>query len=222
MVKYLVEAAGLKKEYKRTTVVKDFSLMLRSGEAVGLFGSNGAGKTSVMKLLALVERPDAGKLIINGVGDAKEQHKMRKEIGFAPQEIALFEELTCRDNLNIFSLESKTEKKKKIDVLIDAFSLEEFIDKKVSKLSGGMKRRVNFAVALLNNPILLIADEPFAGIDPQHRHRILAYLKQLKEQGMAQVISSHYVENLNFLCDKIIYMNNGLIEKTERINMEGM
>lgn len=220
MVKYLVEAAGLKKEYKNTTVVKDFSLLLKKGEAIGMFGSNGAGKTSVMRLLALVERPDAGTLAINGALDVKEQHKLRSLIGFAPQEIALFEELTCRDNLNIFSLQKKADRKKKIEALIDVFSLQEFIDKKVSKLSGGMKRRVNFAVALLNDPILLVADEPFAGIDPQHRHRILEYLKQQKEQGMAQIISSHYVENLNFLCDEIIYMNKGCIERTERINME--
>ena len=194
---------NLCKSYKKQEILKDFNLRLGAGQTIGLSGVNGSGKSTMIRILALVESADSGNIFMDGKDAVKHKSEYKKYIGYAPQDTALFEELTVIDNFHYFCLMNSKKAKSNIDDLIEAFDMIEFIHKRVEKLSGGMKKRVNLAVALLNEPRILIADEPFVGLDAYQRNRVIEYLRLLSEKGLTQIISSHYIENIDSFASSI-------------------
>lgn len=204
MNKFEFSAFKLNKSYGGAKIVDDFSISVNNGEVVGLVGDNGAGKSTVMRMAALVEAADTGQISINGIKAEENIKEFRSKIGYIPQSNALIDEMTALDNMKLFSLLNKDETAAKINELAEAFDMEEFLHKKVKHLSGGMVRRVNIAVGLINNPSMIVADEPFAGLDKTQREKVINYLKELSRNGVGQLISSHYVENLKTWSKSII------------------
>ncbi|MEL7602974.1 MAG: ABC transporter ATP-binding protein, partial [Bacillota bacterium] len=187
----MLSATGLTKSYHYTPVLRDVSLTLAPGEVLGLFGPNGAGKSTLMHTLALITRQDAGEYELFG-GDAQQNARtLRARIGFVPQDIALFEELTVCDNLFAFCRQSGAAARRKAEETAESLKLMDVYKKRVRTLSGGTKRRVNLAAALVNDPALLILDEPLVGVDILHTANILGLLKSRADDGAAIVISGH-------------------------------
>lgn len=192
--------------------VKGLSFQVNEGEIVGLLGPNGAGKsTSVMMLCGLIKN-DEGTITVLGKITSTESSVIRKMIGVATQEIALFPTLTAKENLeylgNMYGLSGK-KLQQKIDFLLKAFALENKMDERVESFSGGMKRRLNLIAALLHEPKLLILDEPTAGVDVQSRNLILEFLKDLNKQGVTILYSSHLMEEAEKLCTRFGIIDEG-------------
>ena len=198
------EAVNLNKAYGGLNAVSNFSIEIKNGEVIGLVGDNGAGKSTIMRMAALVEHPDSGHIQINGIKAETKIKEFRSSIGYIPQANALIDEMTALDNLKLFSLLGKEQTAYKIEELASAFNMHGFLHKKVKHMSGGMARRVNIAVGLINNPKMIVADEPFAGLDKTQREKVTEYLIKLSEQGIGQLISSHYIENLESWSKSII------------------
>lgn len=211
MTGFRVEAKNISQRYTGVKILDNVSISLEPGQVTGVMGVNGAGKSSLLRIIGLIEKPGIGQLFIDGENPNQNIKNIRHQIGYAPQDIALFNELSAYDNLLFYSINKKKQTIKKLDELVSAFDMESFIKKRVYKLSGGMKRRVNLAVALINSPKLLVADEPFVGLDADQRKKVLNYLNSLSKQGMTQIISSHYSENLSVIAHNIIHLENGRI-----------
>lgn len=207
----MIEAIDLTKAYRKQKVLGGVSFTLGKGRILGILGPNGAGKTTLIRILALLTRPDGGSLKINGFDAAAQSRQIRPLIGYVPQDIALFEDLSVRDNLMCWSEKKGREAKKQAERLINELNLSAFAYKKISALSGGMKRRANLAVALLDDPGLLILDEPLVGVDIEQRQQITESLKKLALTGMTQIIASHHVDEIVTLADEIMVIKDGLI-----------
>ncbi|MEN6314449.1 MAG: ABC transporter ATP-binding protein [Clostridiaceae bacterium] len=210
----VIKARGLVKKYGRCIVLDHLDLDIVKGEIFGLFGPNGAGKSTLVSILATVCKPTAGILMINGSDAVHQPDKARAVIGLVPQEIALYPMLSGLDNLDfwagIYGLRG-SQKKQRIDEAVSVARLEDRIKDRVSKYSGGMKRRLNIAVSLLHHPEVLLMDEPTVGVDIQSRRYILDALAGLKKEGRTIVFTSHYIDELETLCDRIAVMGNGKI-----------
>jgi ABC-2 type transport system ATP-binding protein len=205
----MLAATGLSKSYHNTPVLRDVSLTLAPGEVLGLFGPNGAGKSTLMHILALITRQDAGEYELYG-GDAQQNARtLRERIGFVPQDIALFEELTVRDNLFAFCRQSGAAARRKAEETAESIKLMDVYKKRVRTLSGGTKRRVNLAAALVNDPALLILDEPLVGVDILHAANILGLLKSHARGGAAIVISGHSAGQILPVCNKVMTLYDG-------------
>lgn len=205
----MLAATGLIKAYYNTPVLRGVSLTLAPGEVLGLFGPNGAGKSTLMHILALIARQDAGEYELFG-GDAQQNARtLRERIGFVPQDIALFEELSVCDNLFAFCRQSGAAARRKAEETAKSLQLMDVYKKRVRTLSGGTKRRVNLAAALVNDPSLLILDEPLVGVDILHTARILELLQKRACDGAAIVISGHSAGQLLPICNKVMTLNGG-------------
>lgn len=209
---YHVHVQDISKAYQRQLILDHISLTVQPGEAVGIRGINGAGKSSLLRQMAWIEAPDSGQVLLDHTAYRPAQRAMRQAIGYAPQDIALFDELSAMDNLKLFAIHDKAITAATLHELIQTFAMNDFIHKRIHQLSGGMKRRVNLAAALINRPRLLIADEPFVGMDEAQRQRVLDYLIQQHQHGMTMIISSHYVENIHPLTHRILRLDNGRIQ----------
>jgi ABC-2 type transport system ATP-binding protein len=176
---------------------------------LGLFGPNGSGKSTLLDILALAVRPTSGQILYRGMDILPRPDTARHLIGYVPQDIALFEELTVLDNLHCWSRLPAAQTRSRIAEIAGALCLEPIASQKVATLSGGMKRRVNLGVALLGYPSLLVLDEPFAGVDLDHREIMQVLLRQLSGLGVCQVISSHSLEDLQPLAGKIMVLHDG-------------
>lgn len=213
----VIEVSGLTKKYGRDEVVKGLSFDILKGEIFGLFGPNGAGKSTFISILATICKPTAGDILVNGSSVTKHPDKVKAVIGFVPQDIALYPMLSGLDNLDfwagIYDLKGSL-KKERIKEAVSIARLEERIKDKVSKYSGGMKRRLNIAVSLLHHPEILVMDEPTVGVDIQSRRYILDALANLKKEGRTIVFTSHYIDELETLCDRIAVMDKGRILAT--------
>ena len=196
--------------YGKHNVLQNISLELQAGEILGLLGPNGSGKSTLMNLLALIRKPDCGQIYFEKTNVWEKPAVIRRLVGYVPQDIALFEELTVHDNLMCWSRQKTKTAKKRIAEISEQLDLESISGKRVSTLSGGMKRRVNLAVALLDMPKLLIMDEPFAGIDSEHEQSIENFLIELRKQGISQIISGHNPEQIIELADKLLILNQGM------------
>lgn len=209
----MVELINLTKKYGDFTAVNSMSLKIENGELFGLLGPNGAGKSTLVSMISTILCPTSGEIKISDKDLRKYSHEAKKIMGIVPQEIALYESLSAKDNLEFFgSLYGLTGKKlkKRVDEVLEIIQLKDKKDQDICEFSGGMKRRVNIGAALMNNPKLLILDEPTVGVDPQSRNHILETVKMLnKTQGMTVIYTSHYMEEIEFLCNRVAIMDFG-------------
>ncbi len=210
----LVRATGLRKAYGAFEAVRGIDLDVRPGEAFGFLGPNGAGKSSTMRMIAAVSPPSGGELRILGLDPATQGPQIRARIGVCPQEDTLDTELSIRDNLVVYGRYfglSRAESSARADELLRFFQLAEKAKAKVEDLSGGMKRRLTIARSLINQPDLLLLDEPTTGLDPQARHTLWDKLFRLKQEGVTLVLTTHYMDEAEQLCDRLVVMDKGLI-----------
>ncbi|MEW4060844.1 ABC transporter ATP-binding protein [Bacillus siamensis] len=211
----MLELTDLTKKYGDFTAVNHISLRVEKGEIFGLLGPNGAGKSTTVSMISTVLSPTGGTICINGMSLQKQPAAIKKVMGIVPQEIALYQALSAKDNLaffgSLYGLSGK-ELDKRIDEVLDIIELKEQRNQRVSEFSGGMKRRVNIGAALMNEPKLFILDEPTVGIDPQSRRHILETVKTLnQEKGMTVIYTSHYMEEVEYLCERAAIMDRGSI-----------
>ena len=210
----IVEVNGLTKIYGGRKAVDSISFEIKQGEVFGLLGPNGAGKTTTISMLSCLIRPTSGDAFIDGKSIIKEPMEVKKRIGVVPQDIALYPTLSARENLffwgEMYGMSGK-KLRKRVDEVLQIVSLTKRSGDPIYKYSGGMKRRINIAVGLLPSPKLLILDEPTVGVDPQSRRNILDTLKELNENGLTILYTSHYMEEVEFLCNRIGIMDRGKI-----------
>ena len=210
----MISAQGLRKSFGDFEAVKGIDVEVRRGESFGFLGPNGAGKSSTMRMVAAVSPVSAGSLRILGLDPATDGPAIRARIGVCPQEDTLDNELTVRDNLYVygryFGLPRK-EVRERVDELLEFVQLTEKAGARVDDLSGGMKRRLTIARSLVNRPDLLLLDEPTTGLDPQARHVVWERLFRLKQQGVTLVLTTHYMDEAEQLCDRLVVMDDGLI-----------
>jgi len=200
------------KRFGEIVALDRVSLSLGRGEFFGLLGPNGAGKTTLMSLVAGLRAPDSGSISINGQHVGTNAMAPRRELGFVPQAIALYEELSAEENLRLFGKLyglAGQELRDRVDHGLHAAQLFERRQDKVQTYSGGMKRRINVVASILHRPALLLCDEPTVGVDPQSRNAIFEFLQQLNADGMTIVYSTHYMEEATRLCSRIGIIDHG-------------
>ncbi len=210
----LVRASGLRKAFGDFEAVRGIDLDVRVGEAVGFLGPNGAGKSSTMRMIAAVSPPTGGELRILGMDPATQGPQIRARIGVCPQEDTLDNELNVLDNLVVYGRYfglSRPESTARAEELLGFFALAEKAAAKVESLTGGMKRRLTIARSLINRPDLLLLDEPTTGLDPQARHTLWDKLFRLKQEGVTLVLTTHYMDEAEQLCDRLVVMDKGRI-----------
>lgn len=211
----MLETVELRKVFKGKTAVEEVSLYLDKGESVGLIGPNGAGKSTTISMISTLLKPTAGDVRLNGQSVIKHPQQIRKVLGVVPQEIALYEELSSYENLKFFGkvygLKGK-ELELKIQQKLEMVGLRDRQKELIRTYSGGMKRRINIAVALMHDPSIVIMDEPTVGIDPQSRNHILDTVRYLnREKGTTVLYTSHYMEEVEQLCSRMYIMDHGRI-----------
>jgi lipooligosaccharide transport system ATP-binding protein len=210
----LIEARGLVKRFGEFTAVDGIDVEVRRGEAFGFLGPNGAGKSSTMRMIGCVSPPTGGVLRILGLDPLRDGPAIRAKLGVCPQLDNLDLELTVRENLTtyarFFGIPRKVARRR-ADELLDFVQLTERAGDKVEPLSGGMKRRLTIARSLVNDPDLLLLDEPTTGLDPQARHVVWDRLFRLKQQGKTFVVTTHYMDEAEQLCDRLVVMDHGRI-----------
>jgi lipooligosaccharide transport system ATP-binding protein len=210
----LVQATDLTKRFGSFTAVDGISFELSRGEAFGFLGPNGAGKSSTMRMIGCVSPPSGGDLTILGMDPVSQGPAIRARLGVVPQEDRLDEELTVRENLLIYGRYfglSKAIIADRTDRLLDFVQLSERGGDQVEPLSGGMKRRLTIARSLINEPDILLLDEPTTGLDPQARHVVWDRLFRLKQQGVTLILTTHYMDEAEQLCDRLVVMDRGKI-----------
>ncbi|WP_026215270.1 ABC transporter ATP-binding protein [Nonomuraea coxensis] len=205
---------GLTKRYGDLTAVQDVGLAVAPGQAYGLLGPNGAGKTTTIAMLVGLLRPDAGHVTVCGVDLAADPMRAKARLGYVPQEVALYPELTGRENLRFFGRLfglPRRELPGRIEEVLDLIGLTGRADSKLGTYSGGMRRRVNIGAALLHRPEVLILDEPTVGVDPQSRNAILEGVERLVAGGMSLLYTSHYMEEVERVCDRVAIIDHGRV-----------
>ncbi|WP_374197369.1 ABC transporter ATP-binding protein [Mumia sp. zg.B53] len=210
----MLEARGLRKAYGDFEAVRGIDVTVQRGEAFGFLGPNGAGKSSTMRMVAAVSPISGGSLRILGMDPATDGPAIRARIGVCPQEDSLDGDLTVRDNLVVYARYfgiSRRDAARKADELLEFVRLTEKADGMVEDLSGGMKRRLTIARSLVNEPEVLLLDEPTTGLDPQARHVVWDQLHRLKQTGVTIVLTTHYMDEAEQLCDRLVVMDNGVI-----------
>ncbi|MGC4111670.1 MAG: ABC transporter ATP-binding protein [Nocardioides sp.] len=215
----MITARGLRKSFvtregETVEAVKGIDIDVQPGEAFGFLGPNGAGKSSTMRMIAAVSPVTAGELRILGMDPAEHGPAIRSRLGVCPQEDTLDNELNVFDNLYIYGRYfgiPKREVRERAEELLEFVQLTEKRSAKVESLSGGMKRRLTIARSLVNRPDILLLDEPTTGLDPQARHILWDRLFRLKQQGVTLVITTHYMDEAEQLCDRLVVMDRGVI-----------
>jgi ABC-2 type transport system ATP-binding protein len=202
----------LQKSFGSLKAVDDLSLEITAGQTYGLLGPNGAGKTTAISMVVGIMEPDAGHILIEGVPITPRTVEVKGRLGYVPQDVAVYPDLTARENLRLFArlyAMSKPEARRRSDEVLTTIGLEDRADESVKKYSGGMKRRLNIGIGLLHRPTLLILDEPTVGVDPQSRNAILESVEKLSEEGMAVLYTTHYMEEAQRLCDRVGIIDHG-------------
>lgn len=207
-----VEVKNLAKSYSAQKVLNNISFEIEKGEFMGLVGPNGAGKTTLINIMMGLLSPDQGSVMIDGSSMQAKDLDLKQRIAYVPQELALFQDSSCYDNLvyfatlyNIFGAERKARAERALEIV----GLSQDKDKKVKELSGGMARRLNIACAIMHEPEFLVLDEPTVGIDAQSRNFIFEYLEELNRQGITILYTSHYMEEIEKLCDRVFIIDRG-------------
>ena len=212
MTDYAIELSDVTKRFGDFTAVKDLTLRVTRGEIFGLLGPNGSGKTTTINMVSGLSQPSSGKVRVLGHDMATGSRRMRRSLGSVPQETALYEELSAEANLrfhaDLFDV-PRDAVEKRIAELLDLVELKERRRSRVSTFSGGMKRRLALARALLHDPELLYLDEPTLGVDVQSRRALWDYILDLKKQGKTALITTNYLEEANTLCDRLAILDHG-------------
>ncbi|GIJ47086.1 ABC transporter [Virgisporangium aliadipatigenens] len=210
----LIEAQGLVKRFGDFTAVDGIDVRVEAGEAFGFLGPNGAGKSSTMRMVGCVSPPTDGQLRIFGMDPVRDGPAIRSRLGVCPQQDSLDLELTCLENLTVyaryFGIPRKVARERARE-LLDFVQLGDRADSPVEPLSGGMKRRLVIARALINEPEIVLLDEPTTGLDPQARHLVWERLFRLKQRGVTLVLTTHYMDEAEQLCDRLVVMDAGKI-----------
>ncbi|MBL8991524.1 MAG: ABC transporter ATP-binding protein [Phycisphaerae bacterium] len=207
----MLHMRDVRKAFGRTVAVDGLSLRVHPGEVFGLLGPNGAGKTTTISMAIGLVRPDAGTVELEGHGPPTDG-KVRRMIGVAPQSLALYDQLTAEENLAFFGRLYDLKGRglaDRVQAVLGAVGLSPRRRDRVGGFSGGMKRRMNLAVAMLHDPPMLLLDEPTAGVDPQSRNNILELVRDLRAQGRTVVYTTHYMEEAQRLCDRVAVMDQG-------------
>lgn len=213
----ILQATGLSKAYGKHVVLQDVSFSLREGEILGVAGENGAGKSTLLSMLATIAKPTRGSILFEGKDIRTGKRRYRSLLGYVPQEVALFEELSGRDNLMFFGKSYHLSRAELTGRIKEICAVTEFpeadLKRPVSQYSGGMKRKINIGAALLHRPKLLLLDEPVANLDEKTEEQVLTTLKRLAEQGTAIVYVGHQLSKMEQFCDSIGFIRNGTMVK---------
>lgn len=209
-----IQLQDLHKDYGEVYAVKGVSLDIPAGEVFSLLGPNGAGKSTIISMLSCLLRPTRGDALVMGRSIVRDSQRVKEVIGVVPQDIALYPDLSARENLEfwgkMYGLRG-SELRRRVDAVLELVGLNGHAKGRIERFSGGMKRRINIGAALMHNPQVLILDEPTVGIDPQSRRSILDGVKELNRQGMTVLYTSHYMEEVAELSHHIAIMDHGQV-----------
>lgn len=212
MDKPAVVIENLTKEFEDVTAIDDVSLQVAKGELFGLLGPNGAGKTTIVNILSGLLKPTSGSTIVGGYDVQREKEKVKELIGVCIQETAVYPHLTGVENVklfgNLYTLDKST-LKKRYAMLLERMGLAQDAKRKVEKYSGGVKRRLSLVLALIHDPQIIFLDEPTVGMDPQSRHAVWDFIIELKEDGRTIILTTHYMEEAEELCDRVGIIDHG-------------
>lgn len=210
----IVETHNLTKVFNGRKAVNNLNLTIEEGEIFGLLGPNGAGKTTTIEMLSTILPPTKGTAIVNGYDIRRKPKEVRRSIGVVPQDVALYNDLSVAENLRYFGrLHGVDDKRlqRQINKLLRLVQLKSRANDRVKSFSSGMKDRLNLAVGLVHEPSLLFLDEPTTGLDPQARLAVWEMIKKLQADGVSILLTTHYMEEADYLCDRVAIMNNGKI-----------
>lgn len=210
----LIEVNGLVKKYKELTAVDNLDLDVKSGEILGLLGPNGSGKSTTINCILSLLKKDAGSVKIFGKEMSPDAYDIKRRIGVVFQDVAVYDELSVYENIDYFCglyIEDKEERKKLVKRALDLVSLNDFVKFKPKKLSGGLLRRLNIACGIAHRPEIIILDEPTVAVDPQSRNNILEGIKKLNKEGSTIIYTSHYMDEVDFLCNDIVIIDKGKV-----------
>jgi len=216
----ILEVSQLRKTYGKKQALQDVTFSLKEGSSFGFLGPNGAGKSTTMKILTGIVKADSGEVKLFGKEVTNDADAVSKYIGYVPQDITLYEKLSAYDNLDFFGQTygvRGNELKRRIHEVLEKTGLIERAKDEVRTFSGGMKRRINIAAAMLHRPKLLILDEPTVGIDPQSRNHIFEMIRELNKEGVTIIYSTHYMEEVEVLCDEVAIMDQGTVKANGRL-----
>ncbi len=210
----LLQTKDIFKRFGNFTAVDGVNLSVEKGEVIGLLGPNGAGKSTTISMISTLVRPTSGDIFYGGESILKNAKAIQRKMGIVPQNIALYKDLSGIENLkywgSVYGMRGAA-LKKRIEEVSEIIGIDDRLKDPVKNYSGGMQRRINIGAALLHQPELLIMDEPTVGIDPQSRNHILSTVKRLNEEGMTIIYTSHYMEEVEYLCREIYIMDEGKI-----------
>ena len=232
----MINIENLTKRFDERIAVAGIDLEIKSGEIFGLLGPNGAGKTTTVRIMTLLSKKNSGSVRICGYYIEEDSEKIKELIGVVPQHMSLDQDLTGRENLilqaRLHHLKDKEDMKQRINEILDFVELADRADDKSRKYSGGMKRRLMIGMALLHKPKILFLDEPTVGLDPQVRRKMWDLIRKMNEDGMTVLLTTHYIEEADHLCERVAVMNKGrlvavdtpqkLKEKVGRVVVEHM
>ena len=210
----MLTVSDLRKQFGDFLAVNDVCLSVPKGECFGLLGPNGAGKTTTISIICGILRPDSGQVLVDGQQITSDTSPVKQRIGYVPQDLALYEELDAINNLRLFGALyhlGGDALRRRIDEALTLTGLADRAREPVTRFSGGMKRRLNIGAALLHDPDLLILDEPTVGVDPQSRNAIFDTLKTLQSRGKTLIYTTHYMEEVERLCDRVAIMDHGQV-----------
>ena len=210
----LIEVNGLVKKYKELTAVDNLDLDVKSGEILGLLGPNGSGKSTTINCILSLLKKDAGSVKIFGKEMSPDAYDIKRRIGVVFQDVAVYDELSVYENIDYFCglyIKDKEERKKLVKRALDLVSLNDFVKFKPKKLSGGLLRRLNIACGIAHRPEIIILDEPTVAVDPQSRNNILEGIKKLNKEGSTIIYTSHYMDEVDFLCNDIVIIDKGKV-----------
>lgn len=210
----VIEVRGLVKKYKELTAVDNLDLDVKKGEILGLLGPNGSGKSTTINCILSLLKKDAGSVKIFGEEMSPDAYDIKRRIGVVFQDVAVYDELSVYENIDYFCglyISDKAERKELVKRAIDLVSLNDFLKFKPKKLSGGLLRRLNIACGIAHRPEIIILDEPTVAVDPQSRNSILEGIKKLNDEGSTIIYTSHYMDEVDFLCDDIVIIDKGKV-----------
>ena len=232
----ILNVKGLVKRYKELIAIDHLDMSIREGEIFGLLGPNGSGKSTTINCILSLLEYDKGEIEIFGKTMSPKAYEIKSQIGIVPQDVAVYDSLTVYENIDFFCglyIKNKETRKKYVQEAIDFVALNDFVKFKPSKLSGGLKRRLNIACGIAHKPKLIFFDEPTVAVDPQSRNKILEGIEQLRKNGATIIYTSHYMEEVEQLCDRILIIDKGhtiaegtvdelkgMIKKSEIITIE--